>query len=52
MVLLDDVVTYLFGDLDRCLPLGVERFERGLIGVALVDGIVSGSPFLSICFSK
>lgn len=35
MVLLDEVVqVFVLPDLDRGLPLGVERFERGQIGTA------------------
>ena len=28
----------VLADLDRCRPLGVERFERGQIGAALIHG--------------
>jgi hypothetical protein len=37
VILLHDVIQILvLADLDRCRPLGVERFERGQIGAALI----------------
>ena len=53
MVLLDQIVE-IFGlaDLDGRFTIGIDRFERGEIGTAFVDGHVSGTLFWAIDFSK
>ena len=53
MVLLDEVVE-IFGlaDLDRRFTISIDRFERGEIGTAFVDGHRLGYPILGDRFFK
>ena len=53
MVLLDKIVE-IFGlaDLDRRFTISIDRFERGEIGAALVDGYRLGRAILGDRFLK
>ncbi|EEA02820.1 hypothetical protein BH160DRAFT_1828 [Burkholderia sp. H160] len=53
MVLLDEVAE-VFGlaNLDRRITISIDRFERGEIGSAFVDGYRPGDPILSDRFFK
>ena len=53
MVLLDQIIeVFRLADLDGRFTIGIDRFERGEIGAAFVDGHRLGRPILGDRFLK